>query len=1020
MQKIFKNIFKSIIICILAVINLHAQSGQIVFDSKGTDFWLAFLPNYHNYISSSYPSLSRGDSLYIFIVAEAPTSGSIEYKDRNGNDYIENFTINDTKDIFTFKVSHYNFEVKGYNNVNKILDDNEYPNQSEKAGNNSFHISSDNEVTVYAHSQSVMTSDAFLVLPTDVLGTEHLILSYYSDGAGSSGWPTGWFESTSSTPSQFLIVASADNTNITINPSADVHVRGAGSFDIVLNEGEVFLVQAKVTRNNLRPDLTGTEIISGKPIAVFSGQQRALLPVDDLTLISRDCLIEQMLPVKTWGKNAFVIPYIHPADASISGRDLFRVLIGSDDTDVYINGNFEGQYDKGEFIERGIFGPLSVEASGPILVAQYKKTSGGGGSSSQDRPISDPFMMLVPPKEQFMSDYSVINTQAYENEANNFGGNDIPTGNVFKVYTKHYIAIVAPESAIDNTEIDGNLINRNLFKVIPNSTYYYTNVEVSEGAHRVNSTGRIGIYVYGYGGANSYGYVGGLSMMEFDFKKPRLLSVDSCYSLRGMVYETNIGDTKIKSVNAPEELRENVDVMIEPFNPYRDSVYFKAYLQDRLLDGSFEIFAEDSIGLDSTKIYEIPGFTVSVDPIGSKDEVILFDKQFRTAMGFCEYFELNNYGKFSHDIIELYLKNNSDIDINLSATFTIHSSEILPLELCFRFDGDTIITDTLIISEDCGSRSLIAIRLVFQTDNNEPDITIISDSCKNRFNIIIDEPSVFDWGIKAVKIDEVMNCKVSQLSRNTKQEVYVIDIVDPYKDAIYIITAEDSAGNTRTITDTIQGFTIEMPQFENTKNRIDYDYEKIGYIACDKLELVNSGILPYKIDDIFLKHNVTFSIPQIQFPLIINPSGQENVEICFHPYDTYDIFRDTLILVHNCLTMDVELQGIGDTLIYYGESDCKVRIKTIAHSINPEYYLEQNSPNPVLTTTGFSFGLPDEGRVNLSLFDLLGNNRITVLNDVLEKGSYRIEASLDDLPKGVYFYVLNSKTGRISGTLIKE
>ena len=42
------------------------------------------------------------------------------------------------------------------------------------------------------------------------------------------------------------------------------------------------------------------------------------------------------------------------------------------------------------------------------------------------------------------------------------------------------------------------------------------------------------------------------------------------------------------------------------------------------------------------------------------------------------------------------------------------------------------------------------------------------------------------------------------------------------------------------------------------------------------------------------------------------------------------------------------------------------------------------------------------------------------LDDVLEKGIHRIEASLDDLPQGVYFYVLNSKVGRISGTLIKE
>ncbi|MFC2130860.1 T9SS type A sorting domain-containing protein [Bacteroidota bacterium] len=1001
MQKILQNILKILAFLTIAFVQLNAQDDTLVFDSKGKDFWLAFPPNFHQ------SGAGYSDSIYVFIVAEEPTNGVIVYRNRNGIEKTEPFTINNPDEIYVFGLRYNDYEVYGYNIMSQIRDDNYSLNQSEKPGKNSFHILADNEVTVYAHSQARYTSDAYLILPTDVLGKEYLILSYTSDGDGYTDWWTNqWNESTSSTPSQFLIVASEDNTSITINPSDQLYRNGSGQLKLALNQGEVFLVQAKIRNGNLQPDLTGTEVISDKPIAVFSGHQRALVPVNT-SLDSRDCLIEQLLPVPTWGRNAFVIPYAIPSDMNNNDGDIFRILVGLDDTEVFINGVSKGIYQKGEFIENRIYGPYTIEATGPILVAQYKGTSGYTGEQKN----SDPFMMLVPPKEQFMKEYRVLNTQAYEGSGG--GGSD-------KIYNEHYISVVIPKVAINNIVLDGLFIDQNYFQSIPNTDYFYANLGVKEGVHSVKSDYKFGIYIYGYGGANSYGYTGGLSMAQFDYKKPQIQAKDSCYLIEGIAFATNKTVNKIKIVDAPEEKKENVDVFIEPFQPYRDSVYFEATLQNRFLDGSFEIFAEDSVGQDSTMFYQIPGFTVSIDSIMEDDVIVVIQKNLRTSTDYCDYFDLVNYGRFTHEITDISLKNGSDISIKLEAPFMIRSKEILPLELCFRFDKDTIITDTIIISDDCGTRSMIAIKLEFLSDKNEPDITIISDSCKNSFNIIIDEPSVFDWGIKAVNIDEVMNCKVLQISRNTKQEVYVIDIVDPYKDAIFIITAEDSAGNTRTITDTIQGFTIEMPQFENNKNLIDYNFEKIGNIDCEKLELANSGILPFIIDNIFLKNNVTFSIPQIQFPLIINPDGQENIEICFHPYDTYDIFRDTLVIVHNCLSMDIELQGLGDALIYYGESDCKVRIKTIAHSINPEYYLEQNSPNPVLTTTGFSFGLPDKGKVNLSLFDLLGNNRITVLDDVLEKGSYRIEASLDDLPQGIYFYFLNSKTGRISGTLIKE
>jgi hypothetical protein len=63
---------KRLLLLLLVCEPLWAQS----LDSRGREFWLTFLPNYHNQRRSA-DSLS--DSLYLFIIAEAPTRGYLEW-----------------------------------------------------------------------------------------------------------------------------------------------------------------------------------------------------------------------------------------------------------------------------------------------------------------------------------------------------------------------------------------------------------------------------------------------------------------------------------------------------------------------------------------------------------------------------------------------------------------------------------------------------------------------------------------------------------------------------------------------------------------------------------------------------------------------------------------------------------------------------------------------------------------------------------------------------------------------------
>ncbi len=68
------------------------------------------------------------------------------------------------------------------------------------------------------------------------------------------------------------------------------------------------------------------------------------------------------------------------------------------------------------------------------------------------------------------------------------------------------------------------------------------------------------------------------------------------------------------------------------------------------------------------------------------------------------------------------------------------------------------------------------------------------------------------------------------------------------------------------------------------------------------------------------------------------------------------------------------------------------------------YSLSQNYPNPFNPTTFIKFSLPQKEKVQLKIFDILGREITTVVNEVLEAGEYRIPFNGEGISSGVYFY----------------
>jgi hypothetical protein len=76
--------------------------------------------------------------------------------------------------------------------------------------------------------------------------------------------------------------------------------------------------------------------------------------------------------------------------------------------------------------------------------------------------------------------------------------------------------------------------------------------------------------------------------------------------------------------------------------------------------------------------------------------------------------------------------------------------------------------------------------------------------------------------------------------------------------------------------------------------------------------------------------------------------------------------------------------------------------------IPKEYNLEQNYPNPFNPMTKINFDLPKSGMVSIKIYDILGKEIKTILNEVKNPGSYSIELDCSAFLSGVYFYKIET------------
>ncbi len=386
--------------------------------------------------------------------------------------------------------------------------------------NKAFHITTTQPVNVYQFNPlsnvGVFSNDASVLLPTPGLGTEYYTATLPQITDGIEPVYRGYFT---------VIAIDEESTTVTITPAGPT-LAGSGipaltagqTHSVTLQRGEVLNVESNTADE---VDLSGSHILSDRPVAVFSGHVAAVTAQE----CCADHLEEQMPPLTSWGTQYVAT---RAWERGYEG-DYWMVVASENDTTVTLNpmvATIPRLSAGGKHYFKASQNFVAT-ASKPVLLVQFLASSyetptppggcsascpegfscflgdcqgdscSGSGQCSDGatctegycQPIGDPSLIVAVPVQQFQDGYIFLTPNSYH---------------------KDYLNVIAPTGA--TVTLDGVDIPPASFTAVMGSGFGVHRREVPDGTHVIQSDVPFGIVVYGYDKDVSYGYPGGLGL----------------------------------------------------------------------------------------------------------------------------------------------------------------------------------------------------------------------------------------------------------------------------------------------------------------------------------------------------------------------------------------------------------------------------------------------------------------------------------------------------------------------------
>jgi gliding motility-associated-like protein len=347
-----------------------------------------------------------------------------------------------------------------------------YPETSDIVVGKGIKITADLPIEVMATHFRLYFTESTAVLPETALSDDYLITCFFGTGSLDP-------------PSSFVVVATADGTEVEITPAALTNgLFPAGiPYTVLMDEGDIYQVQAL-------DDLTGSQIRTpnGEKVAVFSGARQSYVGFN-CSNPADNHLWEQSQPFSNWSDLYYFVPFKN------QGGDYVRILAQGDDTQVFFDCEQETVLQAGDYYDTHINQPTVITSTGPVAVTQFNESQDCNTSG-----VGDPSMLqLLPTRNQALFA--------------RWRATPGTTGSSSSL-TQHFANIIMSAEDADVIQLDGNSIENQFFPFPADTSYAYAQVFVSEGDHELISSAPFHVYHYGFGDYDAYTKAGNYQQVE--------------------------------------------------------------------------------------------------------------------------------------------------------------------------------------------------------------------------------------------------------------------------------------------------------------------------------------------------------------------------------------------------------------------------------------------------------------------------------------------------------------------------
>jgi hypothetical protein len=194
----------------------------------------------------------------------------------------------------------------------------------------------------------------------------------------------------------------------------------------------------------------------------------------------------------------------------------------------------------------------------------------------------------------------------------------------------------------------------------------------------------------------------------------------------------------------------------------------------------------------------------------------------------------------------------------------------------------------------------------------------------------------------------------------------------------------------------LSGVGVLLAQLGLSAQSVEMGPVPVGQHKDSTLQMMNTGNDPLRISSV---ESTDPRFVVVHTDSVIFPDSAGSISIRFVP-DSVGNFSGHIIIHSNAPSSPdtIAVAGIGTTSTSVN----------IVPEIPTVYSLWQNYPNPFNPSTKFGFRIAEFGLVTLKVYNLLGQEVATLVNEEMKPGSYEVTWDASGMASGVYFYRLQA------------